>query len=340
MWALEVPDAPSDATVRVLADDGSFKLRLERLGSSDLFAGAISLQSGTAFRWSYEVIQGERRTHLPHVTDEIAKRIRGRGRPFEVYATHPDSRARETCPRPPRIAREKWRSAIYKDTTRDWWVYVPAQYDRIHRRLRHGLPGRPRLQGLRPDRLRQPDRPGRHAGHRRRLHQSRRAATAASPTAASSTTPSPTSTPVPARRDPARGRARTYKLRQDAAEPGHLRHQQRRHLRLHRRLGAAGPFRKVLSRVGSFTNIRGGDVPTRPDPQDPTEADPRLPPGRRERPGQQARRLVAGQPHHGQRPRVRRLRLHHRLGQRLPYQQTRPRHPPRLPPLALARYGR
>ena len=129
VWALEVPDAPPDATVRVLADDGSFKLPLHRLGSSDLFAGATSLQSGTAFRWSYEVIQGERRTHLPHVTDEIARRIRGRGRPFEVYATHPDSRARDDVPHGRLEAREKWRSTIYEATTRDWWYYVPAQHD-------------------------------------------------------------------------------------------------------------------------------------------------------------------------------------------------------------------
>ena len=39
-------------------------------------------------------------------------------------------------------------------------------------------------------------------------------------------------------------------------------------------------FSKVLSHVGSFTNIRGGDVLPRHDPQDAAEADPRLPAGR------------------------------------------------------------
>ena len=129
VWALEVPSASADVTVRVLADDGSFKLPLQRLGVSDLFAAAASLQSGTAFRWSYEVVDGERRTHLPPVTDEVAKRIRGRGRPFEVYATHPDSRTRDDVPHGRLETRETWRSTMYAGTTRDWWYYVPAQYD-------------------------------------------------------------------------------------------------------------------------------------------------------------------------------------------------------------------
>ena len=129
VWALEVPDASPDTTVRVLADDASFKLPLQRLGASHLFAAAISHQSGTAFRWTYEIVQGERRTHLPHVTDEIAKRIRGRGRPFEVYATHPDARPRDDVPHGRLESREKWRSTIYAGTTRDWWYYVPAQHD-------------------------------------------------------------------------------------------------------------------------------------------------------------------------------------------------------------------
>ena len=39
-------------------------------------------------------------------------------------------------------------------------------------------------------------------------------------------------------------------------------------------------FRKVLSHIGSFTNIRGGHVYPALDPQDRPQADPRLPPGR------------------------------------------------------------
>ena len=43
-------------------------------------------------------------------------------------------------------------------------------------------------------------------------------------------------------------------------QPGDLRHQLGRHLRLHRGVGAARPVRQGLSHVGSFTNIRHGDT--------------------------------------------------------------------------------
>ena len=55
-------------------------------------------------------------------------------------------------------------------------------------------------------------------------------------------------------------------------------------------------FRKVLSHVGSFTNIRGGHVYPVAHSQDRPQADPRLPAGRLGRPGQPARQLAAGQP--------------------------------------------
>ena len=68
-------------------------------------------------------------------------------------------------------------------------------------------------------------------------------------------------------------------------------------------------FRKVLSWVGSFTNIASGKTRQRrrpqlrgPDPQDAQEADPRLPPGRRQRPRQRQRQLAPGQPADGQGP--------------------------------------
>ncbi|HXI18116.1 MAG TPA: alpha/beta hydrolase-fold protein [Chloroflexota bacterium] len=135
-WAIEVEGAARrSARVRVLTDDGSFALPLVRLGATDVFAGAATLQSGTAFRWNYELSEGEegnggsggRRTLLPDVTDEVAVRIRGRGRPLEVYATHPDSRVHAGVPHGTLTAHEGWRSEVFPGTTRDWWVYVPAQ---------------------------------------------------------------------------------------------------------------------------------------------------------------------------------------------------------------------
>jgi enterochelin esterase family protein len=128
-WAVEVAGAVN-AGVRVLADDGSFALPLVRLGSSDVFAGARTLVSGTAFRWNLQVSTGDggRRTLLPDVSDQVAVRIRGKGRPLEVYATHPDSRPQAGTPQGTVALHEAWRSRVFAGTTRNWWVYVPAQY--------------------------------------------------------------------------------------------------------------------------------------------------------------------------------------------------------------------
>ena len=135
-WALETP---GDG-VRVLADDNSFSLPLRRLGRSRVFAGVATLLSGTAFRWNYEITDGpnERRTLLPDISSQTStlpsgtvddiRRIRGRGRPLEVYATHPDSRPNPGVPHGELVEHRGWRSTVFPNTSRDWWVYVPARY--------------------------------------------------------------------------------------------------------------------------------------------------------------------------------------------------------------------
>jgi enterochelin esterase family protein len=137
-WALEAPG--DDPRVRVLADDNSFVLPLRRLGGSSLFAGAATLPPGTAFRWNYEITDGiaRRRTLLPDIPavwderpsgrSDLLRRIRGSGRPLEVYATPPDARSGPGVPRGELIEHLGWRSRVFPGTTRDWWVYVPAQY--------------------------------------------------------------------------------------------------------------------------------------------------------------------------------------------------------------------
>ena len=51
-------------------------------------------------------------------------------------------------------------------------------------------------------------------------------------------------------------------------------------------------FSRVVSFVGWFTNLRGGDDPRRHHPQDRAQADPRLPPGRQGRSGHLQRLVV------------------------------------------------
>ena len=50
--------------------------------------------------------------------------------PAENYPVHPDSVRKEGVPKGKLIQMPKWTdSKIYPGTERDWWIYVPAQYD-------------------------------------------------------------------------------------------------------------------------------------------------------------------------------------------------------------------
>lgn len=47
----------------------------------------------------------------------------------DQYVLGPDSLAKEGVPRGKVIPMPQWHSKIYEGTVRDWWIYVPAQYD-------------------------------------------------------------------------------------------------------------------------------------------------------------------------------------------------------------------
>jgi enterochelin esterase-like enzyme len=46
----------------------------------------------------------------------------------EHYAVHPDTLPRPDVPKGTLTKQPEWKSQIFRDTVRDWWVYVPAQY--------------------------------------------------------------------------------------------------------------------------------------------------------------------------------------------------------------------
>jgi enterochelin esterase-like enzyme len=109
-WAIDAPP-PNAGTVRVVADVGGFILPLTRIGETTLYAGVATLAHGTAMSWHYEV--GDRRAG---------------GGQLEAYEAHPDSRERAGVPKGSLKQMPAWASRIFDGTTRDWWVYVPAQY--------------------------------------------------------------------------------------------------------------------------------------------------------------------------------------------------------------------
>jgi enterochelin esterase-like enzyme len=118
-WAIEVPGAA--AAPRIVSEDGAFKLALDRIGTTDVYAGSVTLPEGAAMLWAYEV-DGSRRLQ--------AKDRDGRPvgfAPLEVYSTHADGVERPDVPKGKLTQQSKWESRIFAGTTRDWWVYVPAQ---------------------------------------------------------------------------------------------------------------------------------------------------------------------------------------------------------------------
>ena len=111
-WAVELPAAAADAPPpRVVSDAVHFTMPLVRIGAGGLYAGVAALSHGEAFSWHYEV----------------ADRRLGGGQ-LEVYETHIDSRENAAVPKGTTRQMPAWQSKIFDGTRRDWWVYVPAQY--------------------------------------------------------------------------------------------------------------------------------------------------------------------------------------------------------------------
>jgi len=111
-WALEVPQLPPKAPApRVVSDAVFFTMPLTQVGTSNLYAGVAQLAHGTAFTWHYEA--GDRRMG---------------GGQLEAYETHADSREQPGVPKGTVKQMPPWESKIFAGTKRDWWVYVPAQY--------------------------------------------------------------------------------------------------------------------------------------------------------------------------------------------------------------------
>ena len=111
-WAIEVPQPPATGPgPRVAADVGFFNLPLTRVGTTNVYAGVATIAHGTAFSWHYEVGTG-----------------RLGGGQLEVYETPPDGREQTGVPKGTVKQMPPWESRIFSGTKRDWWIYVPSQY--------------------------------------------------------------------------------------------------------------------------------------------------------------------------------------------------------------------
>jgi enterochelin esterase family protein len=108
VWAIE---APSASTAAVATSDGK-TLPLSRVGDTPIFAGTYRFPEGSAFRWSY-VVDGTQ--------------VRKRGQ-IEVYTDQPELAEKHGVPKGKLTHQAPWESKIFPGTRREWWVYVPAQY--------------------------------------------------------------------------------------------------------------------------------------------------------------------------------------------------------------------
>ncbi len=119
-WAIEalgVLAAPS-----VVSEDGKSRFPMTRIGNTDIFAATVELPDGFAMRWSFEV-DGKK---LPHPS--VGTRPNPGAAQLEVYSEHPDSIERSDAPKGKLMPMAKFRSKVFEGTSRDWWVYVPSQY--------------------------------------------------------------------------------------------------------------------------------------------------------------------------------------------------------------------
>jgi enterochelin esterase-like enzyme len=112
-WALELPlPLAADAPLPIVESDGvHFTRRLTRIGTTGVHAVVAALAHGDAFSW-----------HFAHGTRRLG------GGQLEAYDVHADSLEQSGVPRGVTTAQAPWSSRIFAGTTRDWWVYVPAQH--------------------------------------------------------------------------------------------------------------------------------------------------------------------------------------------------------------------
>jgi hypothetical protein len=108
-FAIEVPGAHA---VMARSMDGLLKIPLSLIAGTSVWATVATLSDGTALRFAYEV--DGRRIGAAEV---------------ETFAIPADSVVQPGVPHGKVIAQRRWLSTIYPGTERDWWIYVPAQYN-------------------------------------------------------------------------------------------------------------------------------------------------------------------------------------------------------------------
>lgn len=110
VFALEV--APGEKDPVAVSEKGDWRLPLRRVGKSDVWAAATTLPDGFGTPWHFDV-GGQRRG----------------GGNLEVYVVPPEMTEQPGVPKGKVLAQPPHTSRVFDGAVHEWWVYVPAQYD-------------------------------------------------------------------------------------------------------------------------------------------------------------------------------------------------------------------
>jgi enterochelin esterase-like enzyme len=101
---------PADSP-RVTFNDGHPDVPLQRIGETTVYASVISMPDFATGHW----------------TIVIGQEKKGGG-DYELYAADPASSPNPNNPHGKVSQQPKFHSSVFAQTERDWWIYVPAQY--------------------------------------------------------------------------------------------------------------------------------------------------------------------------------------------------------------------
>lgn len=104
VWVLEAESRPT-----LIAEDGTLRVNLRQIGSGNVWAAASHLKSGDGFPYHYEVAGKSVATGF-----------------IEVYKTPAECREQPFVAKGQLVRRPDWESHVFEGTSREWYVYTPA----------------------------------------------------------------------------------------------------------------------------------------------------------------------------------------------------------------------
>jgi enterochelin esterase family protein len=94
----------------LVSEDGTYRLPLKRVGKSTVYAAETTLPEGTFLRWHYEIGTDRKGSGDLEAYDYPAE--------FDKSDAVPHGTVKEM---------PVWKSTVFPNTERNWWVYIPAQ---------------------------------------------------------------------------------------------------------------------------------------------------------------------------------------------------------------------